>query len=369
VTDVLEDPFATSTDIAGASLAANRRKIITAGRYRLPNIDGSPKKGGWQRVTNLVKAITDQFSLRVWEIQQIMVAIHLAEERVMKDLRMTVAACEGQDYPTRRAEIEAFLDRCKDISGGNEGSKFGNARHELVEADHLQTPAAAPDSYARQHLSLFRSALVRNGLERVPGFAERRVLIEEFEAVGTLDAILLDLRKKSMHIGDLKTQKSFWTWLEIAAQLACYARAVAIWEPATGDDPRAGRWVNMPPVDRSIGFVLWMPRCPKRPEDAVGWEPHVDVYEVDIEAGWKTAQLAREVVLDRRGGKSVRNPRAWLREVAPVTETEKYAARFAAVSTTEEGAALVAECRQKGLWSPILAGEAKVAAERMKNGG
>lgn len=358
-TRLMEDPFATEDDIAGVALAAKRAQIITVGRYRLPNRDGSHKTGGWQRVTNLVKAITDQFSLRVWEIEQMMIALHVDADAVLKDLRMTIVAVQGKPYPVRRSEIEDFLGRCKDISGGNEGSKFGNARHELVEADHLAIPAAMPDSFAREHLSLFKSALIRNELVRVPGLAERRVLVEEFEAIGTLDAVLEDLRTSGLSIGDLKTQKRFWTWLEIAAQLACYARAVAMWEPSSASNPRVGRWVDMPKVSHEVAHVLWMPR--EHPSGV----PAVDVYEVDIVAGWKTAQLAREVVLDRRGGKTVKNPRAWLREAPGVSETEQYAARFAAVSTLAEGSALVAEVKGKGLWNVILAEEAQTAAKRV----
>lgn len=357
---MMEDPFATGDDLAGVELARKRGQIITAGRYRLPDLDGSPKKGGWQRVTNLVKAITDQFSLRVWEIEQILVALHVNEEKVLAALRSILIRIQGQDYAARRAGIEEFLDFCKNLSGGNEGAKFGNARHELVEADHLAIPTAVPDAFARQHLHLFKSALVRNELERVPDLAERRVVIPRFDAIGTLDAVLLDLRRKSLHIGDLKTQKQFWTWLEIAAQLACYANAVAMWVPTDPKNARVGRWVDMPKVDLSIAFVLWMPK------NHPSGEPAVDVYEVDIEAGLRTAELAREVVLERRGGKSAKNPRAWLREAPAVTETERYAARFAAVSSRQEGSALVEECKRKGLWNIVLADEAKQALERLK---
>jgi len=342
----MDDPFAAPSD-----LMTRRDEVITAGRYRLPNRDGSHKKGGWQRVTNLVSAITDSFGLRVWEMQQMMIAIHLDEATVMRDLALTMEAIRGADYPTRRGEVEGFLDRCKAISGGNEGSEFGNSRHALVEAQHLGTPMPATDAYGRRQLSLFTSALSRNGLERLPGWAERRVLIERFEAVGTLDAALRDGATGIVHIGDLKTQKKFWTWLEIAAQLACYANADAVWED--------GRWVDMPPVSREVAMVLWMPK-----EHPSG-EPAVDVYEVDIEAGWCTAQLAFQVTQDRRGGKSKENPRAWLRQAPPVTVTEQYAARFAAVDSLAEGSRLVAEARAAGVWCEVLADEARKSRDRL----
>lgn len=358
---MMQDPFATTDDIAGVELARKRAQLITAGRYRLPNLDGSPKKGGWQRVTNLVKAISDTFSLRVWEIEQILIALHVNEQAVLDLLRVTLVQVQGKPYADRRSGIEDFLEFCKTLSGGDAGSKFGNARHELVEADHLAIPTAASDAFARQHLYLFKSALQRNELVRVEGMAERRVVIPEFDAVGTLDAVLRDLRTGGLHIGDLKTQKRFWTWLEIAAQLACYARATAMWEPTDPKNARAGRWVDMPKgLSQDLGFVLWMPR-----EHPSG-EPAVDVYEVDIAAGWRTAQLCFEVIQDRRGGKSAKTPRAWVRQAPSITLTERFAARFASVDTREEGSRLVAEAKAAGVWNIVLAEEAQAAMRRLE---
>lgn len=354
------DPFATAEDVAGAGIANRRQQIITAGRYRLPNRDGSDHKGGWQRVTTLVKAITDQFSLRIWEIEQVMVALHIDPDGVSRDLRSTLVALQGQDYGTRRGEIEAFTDRCKAIAGGSAGSKFGNARHELVEADHLKLPLPAADAFAREHLSLFKLSLDRNDLDRVPEMAERRVMVERFNAVGTLDAILCDRRTGFYHVGDLKTQKKFWTWLEIAAQMACYAHADAMWVPTDPQDQRAGHWIDMPPVSRSVAMVPWMPR-----EHPSG-QPEVDVYEVDIEAGWKTAQLCYEVIQDRRGGKSAKEPRAWLRKAAPMTDMQRYAALFSTVQTREEGSRLVEECKRRGIWNVVMIEEAQMALKRIE---
>jgi hypothetical protein len=361
-TEIMEDPFATAEDFR----AAPRAEIITAGRYRLPNRDGSPKKGGWQRVTNLCAAISDQFGLRVWEMEQIIIAF-AARPELAETARAMLLRTVDMPKRERRSEVEKFLEVCKGVSGGNAGSVFGNNRHSIVEADHLLLPPPATDGYGRRHLSLYRTALDRNELRAVDGMQERRVLVEDLGAVGTLDNILEDLRTGGFHVGDLKTQKRFWTWLEIAAQLACYARAVAMWEPTDPAHPRAGRWVEMPAVSFETAFVLWMPREPATPEEAIGWTPHVDVYEVDIAAGWETAKLCYAVIQDRAGGKSKNAPRAWLRPARDVTLTETYAAKFAAVETREEGAALVKEAKSKGLWSEILAGEARAAAERLEN--
>lgn len=355
------DPFADPADV----LAEKRARIISAGRYRLPDRDGNPKRYGWQRVTNLVGAYADQYGLRLYEIGAVLEGLKAAP-RLFEEVMRT--PFEMMTKAQRRTWVEKFTERAKEAARANEGMHFGNLRHAQVEEDHAgEMPFAAPDAYARQHLSLYRAALVRNRLRALPGMQERRVLISELDAIGTLDNVLEDLVTHLLHIADLKTIKRFWSFLEIAAQLACYAHAEAMWQPTEGsDDPLSGRWVDMPPVNLELGLVLWMPREPVDALKEPDWEPHVDVYEVDIAAGWETAKLARKVVLDRSAAKRKGNPRGWLRAAPPVTEVEKYAARIAAVETLPEGSRLVAEAKKAGVWCDLLADEARVAIERIK---
>lgn len=347
----VDDPFALAID----SKVARREEIITGGRYRLPHRDGSHKKNGWQRVTNLVGAYSDEFALRMWEIEQVLKGVAISEA-VYAALIADMPAVHEMTKAQRKAWAEDFTERCKAITKADAGTRFGNHRHSMVEEHHEGLPMGHLRSDARSHLSLYRSALVRNGLRAVEGMQERRVLIEELEAVGTLDNVLEDLSRNVFQVGDLKTQKRFWTWLEIAAQEACYAHSDAVW------DPERNCWADWPvTVDREVALVMWMPR-----EHPSG-EPMVDVYEVDIKAGWETARRAREVVMDRAAAKRKGTPRGWLRPAAPPTETERYAARFAACETVAEGSALVAEARKAGVWDVVLADCARDAMTRIKS--
>lgn len=370
MTTVDDDPFARQV--------GKREEVIRGGRYRLPNRDGTHHKGGWQRVSNLVGAYSDQFALRLWELEQMAMGVKgdYALYRELMDTDLLV-----MDKDTRKRWVEDFTERCKKVAGGAEGSVFGINRHTLVEDHHAGLPTGFSNSGSRRHLSLYASALVRNRLMALPGMQERRIMVERLGVVGTFDNILEDLDTRheitalgaevqeytqgDLFIGDLKTQKKFWTFLEIAAQLACYANADAMW------DPVAERWVEMPKVSLKLGKVLWMPRVPpcalgciKTCEHPPG-EPRVDVYNVDIEKGWKTAQRAYEVVQDRAEAKGKSAPWGWLAPAPGITETERYAALFAAVDSVPEGAALVREVKAKGLWGDVLADCAKRAKERL----
>lgn len=370
----IADPFANPEDVK----VSRRGEIITGGRYRLPHRDGTHKKRGWMRVTNLVGAYSDPYGLRLWEIEQVLRGLtegagFTDDGRALISVlyaELLNTRLDGMEKAERRQWVEGFLERCKDVSGGNEGARYGTHRHAVVEAHHAGLPLGYQVPSVRRQLALYASALERNKLRAVPGMQERRVLVESLEVVGTLDNILEDLITNLLLIGDLKTQKKFWTYLEIGAQFACYANADAMW------DEQLGKWVDMPKVSRDLGLILWMPRpvcdepdcgrtlpCEAHPGQIK--EPRVDIYEVDLVAGWKTARRAFEVVQDRAEAKAKNSPRAWLRPAPPITLTEQYAARFAAVETKADGRALVAEARQKGVWDEILADCARQALARM----
>lgn len=337
-----DDPFAGPDRSAPSG-------VITGGRYRLPRRDGTHKSGGWQRVSNLASAISDQFALRIWEIEQGLCGVGL-DDALYASLRAEIPRWRDMERQDRKRAIEAFLERCKAVTGADIGSRHGNHRHAIVEEFHEDVPWAAHWTAAgRRDVALYAAALARHRLQAMPGMQERIVLVEELEAAGRIDNILQDLLTGALHIGDLKTTKKFWTYLEIKTQLACYANAAAMW------DAEAGKWVDMPPVSREIALALWMPR---ETEDG---EPRVDVLEVPIVEGWRTALFARQVVLERKAGRTG----ARLRPAPPVTDTERWAARFAAVETVHEGSRLVAEARAAGVWSDALAQSAKVAAERV----
>lgn len=333
-----DDPFA---------LPVQLTEVLRNGRYMLPWKDGSKKSRGFMRTSNLVSAYSDQFALRLWEIGEVLQGV-----AVDPALYATVLAAKLPEMSKadRRKWVEVFIEHAKEASGGNAASKHGTQRHAAVEELHAGLPIQHHNAGTRQGLSLYAAALKRHGLRALDGMQERIVLVEALEVCGRLDNILTD--GTISVIADLKTQRRFWTWLEIKAQQSVYAHGDAMWDAA------AGRWVDMPPVSQEVAAILSMPRTEP------GEEPRVDIWEVDIVAGWKTAQRAYEVVKDRAMAKSVK-PGAWLRPAPPVTEVEVYAARYAAVDTLAEGRALYEEIVSKGLWCDALAESARMAYARV----
>lgn len=343
-----DDPFATAKDTA---LPPPPMDSPRRGRYYLPWKDGSKKPYGFMRVSNLVSAFSDQFALRQWE--QVEILKGMIENPALID-RVLASGLTAMDKASAREWVSDFVELAKEASGGNAGAAFGVQRHEAVEAYHAGLPQSRADAGTRQHLALYEMALQRNGLRALSGMQERRILVEELEVVGTLDNVMEDLRDSCLRIVDLKTQRKFWSWLEVEAQFASYAHGDAMW------DRERECWVDMPPgIDQEIGYIAWMPR---ETEDG---EPRVDILDVDLVSGWKTAKLAFEVVQRRSAAKSAKG-RSGRHRVAPVAdETEKMVARFAAAETSLEARALVAECKAANVWNAVTAEAAAKAKDRI----
>lgn len=345
-----EDPFAAPTDLH----MPERKLLITGGRYRLPYRDGSHKPGGWMRVSNLVSAISDQKALQDWEVRMILQGISSRPDLYAALVALVGRSdLTGQDY---RNAIKDLAREAKEAAGGGEGARWGTERHAEVEALHAGVPYVYSGP-AWRRLQAYQHEMEANGLQAEDGMQERRVLVESLEVCGTLDNILRDLARDVLLVGDLKTQKRFWTWLEIEAQLAIYAHGDAMWDTATES------WVDMPAVSRDEAVVMWMPR--ERPD--VPGLPIVEIRGVDIARGWDTAQQCFRAIQRRREAKTARENRSgWLWMSPPMAiQVERYARRFAAVATVAEGSALVAEAKRAGVWGPELQSAALKAANRI----
>lgn len=330
-----------------------QKELVTAGRYRIPNRDGTPHKGGWTRVTNLSSSLSDAYALRTWEIRQILMGMH-----ARTDYMERLAATNVHDMEP--AELRKFLDslakNCKEASKSDEGARRGTARHDMVEHWH-GTGGELGTEQMRRQLSAYRQALTDHRLTPVPGMQEIVVIIPEMDAAGRVDNILWDELSGQQHIADLKTQKRWWTLLEVRCQLALYAHAEAIY------DPTAGTFVDMPPVDQETGFALWMPRD----------STDVQIMNIDLVKGWQTALRAREIMADRSEAGCVAALRGCVRTLPVPAEqamatVEAFAARFRAATTVTDGRAIQDEAKRAGVWGDVLIGEARQAAARILAG-
>ena len=103
---------------------------------------------------------------------------------------------------------------------------------------------------------------------------------------------------------DLKTQRRFWTYQEIAGQQCGYDSASWVWE---GPEDQRGRWVPKPVEENTLmGRPGGM--CEGKRVAILAHMPSdggkVQLHEVDLEYGAKVLEVASWVVALRSRGKS-----------------------------------------------------------------
>lgn len=345
------DPFVTSADLRGG---ADDPERITGGRYRLPGLTrwstgelvthDEPRSGGWQRVTTLVKAIGEARALDLWH--QRLLVLAMVQRPDLYDLACaTVATTDRTDDKAMRAVLEDLAGRLLVAVGADEGANLGTAFHGFTEADDLGLAHFARKVWHGK-IRNYREGLSAQALDVEPDFIERRVVNLEYGVAGTLDRILWDRAGEVWRIGDLKSQKRFWTWLEISAQLAAYALADAMWDRAKGC------YVDMPPVAQDFGIVAWMPVNGLHYPDAAtssGDADGVDFFNVDLSKGREALKLCYQVDRMRSEAKSKGQTWGLLRPAPVLTVVEAYARRIGGVSSLAEGSALWGEIVKAGV--------------------
>lgn len=301
-----------------ADPAPSRPSVLRNGRYYLPPLgDPTGKPVARSRVTNFVSTVSDTYTLSRWQQRQLVTGLALRE-----DLYDLSRATDPDDRKAIQDIGDQAMEAAKSgrvgLSYGHGGNATGTALHAHTDQLDRGLPVTARPVWAPK-LDNYQQALASHRLEVMPDMIEIRVVIERFGLAGTFDRVLSHLDPagavRASFVGDLKTQKAFYSWWEIAIQLALYANADAWWDAAEW------RYRDMPAVSRDAAIVAHMPMVHD------GDDPDcVSLYLVDIAKGWKACQLVENVRALRREGKHWGRPLVSLDDF--VGSVEGYAARL-----------------------------------------
>jgi hypothetical protein len=278
-------------DRARAAEAARAATEIPRDRWGRPLI--TPRDGGqpipYTRVSTLAKALDDLSQLMAWKQRK------TAEGLVRRpDLltRVAGALANGDpdtDWPTKR-DLNDVCGQAIEAAGASKGSSAGTGLHALTEAiDRGEEPLFVPPADVPR-LDAYREATAAYTALHSEVF----VVCDELQAAGTFDRMWFcppdaptktgTLPGPAVRVGDLKTGKSEAAYpLATAMQLAIYAHG-EFYDPATGERRPLDEH-----LDLTTGLLIHMP--PKG---------GCDVIPLDLERGWKAAQLASQVHHDVR---------------------------------------------------------------------
>ncbi|MBB4689800.1 PD-(D/E)XK nuclease family protein [Amycolatopsis jiangsuensis] len=338
---VLEERYVTTVEPMAAQPPKRPVKRDQWGRYLLPD-PRTGKEKAWTRATTLARVLADEYNLGQWAER--MVAKGMAAR---PDLVAGAAAAPLEDKKT----LQGIAKQAKEAAGSTQAANLGTALHSFTErADGGETidQLGAP---ANLHADLvaYQQRMREAGFTIVPELIERIVVCPELGVAGTFDRVV---RKAdgTLSVLDLKTGKDLsYGWMEIAIQQAIYANATHYYEP-DGE-----RLVEIPSgvLDRKRAYILHLP---------VG-RASAQLYTVDIETGWRLAQIAADVKTSRSKAKEL----AELIE-APTEDADAVYKRITHAQSQQELAAIWEDAHPRGQWTAAVNTYAQARLRQLTGG-
>lgn len=232
-----------------------------------------PPNGGkalaYTRCTTYIDVLDDKFNLNQWS--QRMVALGLASR---PDLLLSVSA-----HRDDKKALNKICEDAREAAAASAAATTGTALHALTEVlDRGQTMPVIPAT-ATASLDAYAAATADLKATHIEQFCVQDWL----KVGGTPDRVVKYGKgaKAKSYIADIKTGSIEWGALKIAMQLAVYARS------HTYDHVTHERGMHGADLER--GLIIHLPAVDD-PSEA-----RCELYWIDLLAGWRAVQVAKEV--------------------------------------------------------------------------
>jgi hypothetical protein len=256
------------------------------GRYLISPPDGGKAKS-YTRATTIAETLDDRFNLEAWKVRT--TALGIVQR---PDLYAAIASTPIDD----KQALNRLCDQAREAAAGSAGANLGTALHRFTERINRGEDVVVPAPWDAD-VAAYKATLAESGWSIVAkNHIERIVVLEQYGIAGMFDMILSTFRTdvpSIRRIADLKTGATLdFSWGAIAVQLAIYAHADTMYNPATE------RHEPMPTVDQNIATVIHLP----------AGKATCTLYEVNIAAGWEAAQQALWVRQWRKDARKLATP-------------------------------------------------------------
>ena len=235
------------------------------GRY-LIEVNGEKKS--FSRVTTIAKSLDDEGALTAWKGR--MTATGLVQR---PDL-LAAASTVLED----RSALDRIVQQSIEAAGASSKANIGTALHQVTQQLDLgHKPAILPG--LQGDVDAYIAGIDTHGIIMDPKFIEVVLVNEKFGYAGTVDRIARLRSRRRRQIFDLKTGNIEYAINSIAVQMAMYANAQYVYDWRTKEKQ------EMPDLDKTRGVIIHLP----------AGQSKLELYEVDLVAGWEAAQLAIQV--------------------------------------------------------------------------
>lgn len=245
---------------------------IPRDRYGRPLV--TPPDGGkptpYRRVTTFVDVLDDKYNLQKW--MQRMVVVGLATR---PDLALA-ASTAANDPDSNKRDLDRICDEAREAAAASGKATIGTALHALTERiDRGEPVGVVPDNYLA-HLTNYEAAT--RALTAV--HIEQMMVHDDLQIAGTPDRIVTVDGMDGCFIADVKTGPSTMKFGvgKVAMQMSAYAHSLLY-------NHETNTRVTVPGLSTTAGIVIELN------SDTGSCELHW----IDLEAGWRGVQVAREV--------------------------------------------------------------------------
>lgn len=240
--------------------------------------DGGGDPVAYTRASTLAKKLDDMNGLIKWK--QAMTAIGVVKDREAQNRIASMLHADPEPFKTRKGELNEAVERAFLAGGGDRAASSGTSIHEFTEQIDAGNPP--PPELVPPEWGGLVDAYIWSTADLEPLDAEMFVVVDELKVAGSFDR-LWRLPDGRVLIGDLKTGAHDPKYPSgVTTQIAIYSRGRR-YDPDTGE-----RSPIHPDLDTSTGLLVHLPLI-----DA--GEPHCDLYELGLQAGWDRAVLSAQV--------------------------------------------------------------------------
>lgn len=248
------------------------------GRYVLPHPD-TGKEQPWTRATTVANTLADRYGLEQWDQRNV---VYGMAQR--PDLVLRAAACKRDD----NSDLDSIVKDAKAAAASTSAANVGTAIHQFIERIDQGEDLTVPAPYD-QDVAAYQQKMKDHGIVVMGQMLERIVCLPVAGVAGTLDRVNIAEQWLLPRVGDIKTAQDGTDYegrpynkilkyggADIPLQLAIYAHAEYVWEPASQS------WSRLPDLDLDTAVVVHIP----------AGQAECRIYEVDIKAGWEAVQIA-----------------------------------------------------------------------------
>jgi hypothetical protein len=250
-------------------------------RYELPDPRTGEKTDGWTRATTFAATLAESYALQIYKQRQVVWGLSRRPDLIT--LASTISG------PEDKKALGAIVDEAHIAAGTQGKANRGTAIHRACQASEQGRHHEVPEEL-RPHVAGYFEAIRAAGLQLLPEYVERTIIVDRYHVAGTVDNYVR-CPDGRIRVLDKKTGNLDYADIEFAVQLALYAHADAVYDYATR------RYEAPPEIATDYAIIAHI-------DPATG---KTELQRVNIEWGWLWARTCAEV-MDIRKTKHVITP-------------------------------------------------------------